>query len=72
MRLDWHRAMVLLRAFFAWREVYNTGVHSYQENTVTGERRVRRVVAGGYQPVDHRWLAHVADQGLEPDDGDDE
>lgn len=45
-----------LRALFArrpcaWQEVRNTGVWSYQVNTVTSARRVRRLVAGGYQPV---------------------
>lgn len=45
-----------LRSLFAWREVRNTGVHSYQQNAITGRRRVLRRMAGGYQPVDGRWL----------------
>lgn len=40
-----------LRSLFAWREIRNTGVWSYQVNANTGERRTVRLVAGGYQPV---------------------
>lgn len=48
-----------LRSLFAWDEIRNTGVWSYQVNAVTGGRRVRRrleFVAGGYQPVDLVWV----------------
>lgn len=45
-----------IRSLFAWREVRNTGLNSYQANTVTGARRVVRLVSGGYQPVDGGWL----------------
>lgn len=44
-----------LKSLFAWRGVRNTGVHSYEQNTVTGARRVVRI-AEGWQPVDHYWL----------------
>lgn len=50
------RRMRWLRSLFAWREVRDTGAHTYQVNAVTGARRVLRCGAG-YQPVDAGWLA---------------
>lgn len=44
------------RALFAWRQVYNSGVYSYLENTLTGERRVLRTNQCGHQPIDVAWL----------------
>lgn len=48
-----------LLSLFAWREVHDQGlwhgVWSYQENRITGKRRVVRV-GGGYNPIDHDWL----------------
>ncbi|RKT35313.1 hypothetical protein BXY70_1346 [Roseovarius halotolerans] len=39
----------------AWRTVHDTGVNAYQENEITGERRV--IASGsGYQPVNIGWL----------------
>lgn len=49
-----------LLAPWAWRIVRSTGVNVYVENSVTGERRVRRCARGGWQPVDAGWLAGLA------------
>jgi hypothetical protein len=49
--------MTFIAAFFAWRTVKDTGVNVYQQNAVTGRRRVLRAPGSGYQPVDTRWLA---------------
>lgn len=44
-----------IRSWFAWREVRDAGVWSYQQNTITGARRA--IDKGGpWQPVDWRWL----------------
>jgi hypothetical protein len=51
------RAMHWFRAFFAWETHRDTGVWLYQQNKVTGARRVVRVHFSGYQPVDLRWLS---------------
>jgi len=47
--------ITFLRSLFSWRTVRDTGVHFYQENAITGARRVLRR-DGGYQPVDRAWL----------------
>lgn len=44
------------REAFRWKTVRDTGVFLYQENAVTGRRRVRRYRPDGYQPVNQRWL----------------
>lgn len=44
-----------VRSLFAWRVVRDTGVWVYQENAVTGRRRVLRF-GDGWQPVDAAWL----------------
>lgn len=46
-----------LKAVFAWRDVRDTGVWRYQENSVTGERRAVPGAAKGWRPVDRVWLA---------------
>jgi hypothetical protein len=46
---------VRLLSLFAWREVWTTGVWSYQHNAVTGARRAI-CVGDGYQPLDQSWL----------------
>ncbi|MFN7340224.1 MAG: hypothetical protein ACK5VI_03980 [Opitutia bacterium] len=45
-----------LRSIFAWETRRDTGVWLYQENTVTGERRITRISRCGYQPCDFGWL----------------
>lgn len=44
-----------LRSLFAWRTVEDTGVWRYQQNAVTGRRRLLRV-GPGLQPVARQWL----------------
>ena len=52
-----------LRSLFAWRDAFCTGVWLYQENSVTGRRRLVRVLDHGHQPIDRRWLAgHSSDE----------
>jgi hypothetical protein len=51
--------MAMLRRFlaiFAWKTEFVAGVYAYQENRVTGRRRVRRVIDGGYSSLDVEWL----------------
>ena len=48
--------MAWFRSLFAWSTVRDTGCWAYQENRVTGERRVVRSSPAGYQPVDLSWL----------------
>lgn len=45
-----------LRSLFAWETRRDTGVWLYQENAVTGARRIIRGAAHGYQPCDFVWL----------------
>lgn len=45
-----------IKSLFAWREIHDTGVYSYQQNAITGGRRIRRINAGGYQPINDAWL----------------
>ena len=45
-----------IRSWFAWRTVRDSGVWLYEENTVTGARRVSRI-GGGHQPQDLTWLS---------------
>jgi len=42
-------------SLFAWRTVWDSGIRRYQQNGVTGLRRVRTYGAG-YQPIDLAWL----------------
>jgi hypothetical protein len=44
------------RSLFAWETRRDTGVWLYQENTVTGARRIVRIAGTGYQPCDFKWL----------------
>jgi hypothetical protein len=46
--IQWHGA--------DWETVRDSGVYHYQVNRRTGERRVFRVIIGGYQPVDSEWI----------------
>lgn len=47
----------MIRSWFSWETVYSTGVHRYQENRVTGKRRIQLIGIGyGYQPIDKGWL----------------
>jgi hypothetical protein len=50
------RAMLWFRALFAWETCRDTGVWLYQENKLTGARRIIRISYFGYQPIDNRWL----------------
>lgn len=54
-----------LRAIFAWETRRDTGVWLYQENAVTGQRRITRISPCGYQPSDFGWLKK-ADSGALP------
>ncbi|ALK09002.1 hypothetical protein BVIR_1213 [Blastochloris viridis] len=49
------RALAFLVIPFAWRTVRDTGVNIYQENAVTGARRVLNRCCG-YQPICRAWL----------------
>jgi len=50
------RLMRWLRSLFAWETRRDTGVWLYQENMVTGSRRIIRIARAGYQPCDFAWL----------------
>lgn len=53
MRRLWRR----IRAAFAWKQVRDSGVYVYEENTITGERRAIPYSLA-YQPLDREWLAN--------------
>jgi len=55
------RIIRAIRVFFAWRNVFNTGVWLYQQNKITGQRRAFKV-GEGHQPVSQEWL----DRGHKP------
>lgn len=44
------------KALFAWRQIRDTGLHSYEVNDVTGARRIVRRGYGGHQSIDRFWL----------------
>lgn len=44
------------RFFHRWILACWTGIHRYEACAKCGTRRIRRTAAGGYQPVDRRWL----------------
>ena len=44
------------REFGRWLTVHDTGVWRYQENAVTGRRRILRVNLNGYQPINASWV----------------
>ena len=46
-----------VKSIFAWKEVHISLCYSYQENEITGSRRVRGGVRGGYIPYNKRWLS---------------
>jgi len=46
----------VILAPFKWKEIFTAGVYSYQENSVTGDRRAIRIIKGGWSPLDTRWL----------------
>ena len=45
-----------IKALFAWRTVFRSGCYAYQENGVTGKRRLVRTTSGGHSPYDEDWL----------------
>lgn len=45
-----------IKSLFAWETRRDTGVWLYQENMVTGARRIVRIAGSGYQPRDFSWL----------------
>lgn len=51
-------AFDFLREAFRWRTLFETGVWRYQENAVTGRRRVLKIGAG-HQPINRNWLDHI-------------
>ena len=50
------RPMLWFRALFAWETCRDTGFWLYQENKLTGARRIIRISSSGYQPIDEKWL----------------
>ena len=46
-----------LKIQFAWRQVRDSGVYIYEENEITGQRRVIPYSLA-YQPLDRVWLAN--------------
>lgn len=54
MKRLWRR----IRIFFAWHTVKRRGHDVYQENAITGQRRIVEspIVHGGCSPVDRDWL----------------
>lgn len=49
-----------LKSIFAWRTVADTGVWLYEQNDITGARRVCRV-GGGHQPQAMGWVERRTD-----------
>jgi hypothetical protein len=45
-----------IKSLFAWETRRDTGVWIYQENMVTGARRIVRIARAGHQPCDFSWL----------------
>jgi hypothetical protein len=45
-----------LRSLFAWRDVRQAGKWLYQENAVSGARRVVPAFIGGISPINSQWL----------------
>jgi len=49
-----------IRSLFAWRIIFGRGSYIYEENMVTGNRRVRKDhilrSSQGWRPIDHLWL----------------
>ena len=50
------------KSLFAWETDFEAGIYAYQENRVTGARRARRVVVGGWSPINWGWLTRQADR----------
>jgi hypothetical protein len=44
-----------IRSWFAWKDIRDSGVWLYQENTITGSRRAIRL-SRTWQPLDVEWL----------------
>ena len=59
------RIFLWLRYVFAWHPVRETGVWTYWENALTGQRAVSRS-GSGYQPIDDRWLNRLSSIPSEP------
>lgn len=70
-RRDWFsRFWGALREPFAWQDVRDTGRWLYQENAVTGSRRVHSSGSGGHQPISRGWLQGGSfDPGVPPNQG---
>lgn len=51
---------------FAWKQVRDSGVYVYEENTITGQRRALPYSLA-YQPLDREWLRNpVGPTGPKP------
>jgi len=66
-RFPWPRSRLWFRfrAAFAWREVHDSGVWSYMENTLTRERRVL-YLGSGQEPIDRERLYSKRSYVCEP------
>ncbi len=47
-----------IKALFAWRVAFESGVYQCQENLVNGKRRAVRI-SGGHSPINHTWLGRA-------------
>lgn len=45
-----------MRSLLAWRVVDDTGVWIYEQNSITGNRRIVRRSYSVHQPVNRAWL----------------
>ena len=41
---------------FAWRHVMTYGIWAYYQNKITHKRMAKRIIFGGYSPVNIMWL----------------
>lgn len=51
-----------IREAFAWQSVGETYHWRYQENQITGQRRVIRIPTLGHSPYDAAWLNYHAQE----------
>lgn len=51
-----HKWLRWFKSLFAWKQIRNTGVWLYEENTVTGKRRATLINTGCWQPMDRTFM----------------
>lgn len=57
------------RSIFQWKTVWKTACYRYEENVVTGQRRVIPLTSYWvYQPIDNDWLERRQKRPAPPPD----